>query len=88
MLPRHERRRLDEIEQQLCHEDPEFARRLTTKGALPQFLVWLSPLRALAVAAAILALLCLFLGEGAAFFTTGALAAGLLLFNDWRIKAE
>jgi hypothetical protein len=88
MLPRHERRRLEEIERQFTAEDPEFVRRLTQTRLLTQVLSWLSPRGIVAVVAAALSLMCLVLGEGAGFVTAGVLAAVLLTLRTWNLQAE
>ncbi|MEB3369876.1 DUF3040 domain-containing protein [Saccharopolyspora mangrovi] len=86
MLQPHERRILGEMERQLRTEDPALAGEMTkTRG---RFRTWLNTRRALALAAATLAVLCLALGEATAFFTTALLAAALLLSQGWTVKSR
>ena len=47
----------------------------------------LSALRVLGLVAAILAVLCLLLGEGAGFLVAGVLAGALFLIERWQIRA-
>ncbi|CAM02657.1 Protein of unknown function (DUF3040) [Saccharopolyspora erythraea NRRL 2338] len=86
MLPRHERRRLEEIEDQLSIEDPEFARALTD----PSLRRWsprrVPPRLVLGLLSALLAVLCLFLGEGGAFVSAGILAVVLIAVRDWSFR--
>lgn len=83
VLRKHERRKLEEIENQL-KADPELVRSMG--GAHPR---WLpsksSPSAVLGSFSAILAALCLFLGEGAGFAAAGALAALLLSSRMWHV---
>ncbi|SFT08398.1 DUF3040 domain-containing protein [Saccharopolyspora flava] len=85
MLRRHELRILGEMERQLAGDDPALADRMTSTR-IP-FRAWLTRRRAFALAVAALSLLCLALGEGAAFFTTALLAAALLLTRDWTFRS-
>ncbi|WP_243787748.1 DUF3040 domain-containing protein [Saccharopolyspora gloriosae] len=83
MLPRHERRRIAEIEKGLSTQDPDFAHRFREAElpgrSRPKVRVVLG-----AVAVAI-ALLCMVLGEVAGFLLTGVLATLLLAGRDWRL---
>ncbi|MEV5535766.1 DUF3040 domain-containing protein [Saccharopolyspora shandongensis] len=88
MLRRYERRLLDEIERHLNAEDPAFARKITDVRPLTRFRAWLSARRTLGITSAILAVLCLLLGDGAGFFTTGALAGALLLLDGWKLQTD
>jgi DUF3040 family protein len=88
MLPRDERRRLREIEQQLIDDDPKLARRLTETSALRWVWAHMSPRTTLAVVAAFIAVLCLFLGEGGGVVTAGALAAVTVISRNWRIRLD
>ncbi|KEI45017.1 DUF3040 domain-containing protein [Saccharopolyspora rectivirgula] len=88
MLPKDERRRLKEIEDQLAGDDPKLAQRLS--GANSMRLAWarLNPRLVLVIATALLALLCLVLGEGAGFFLAGVLAVMIFVFRNWRVQSE
>ncbi|MGP4021580.1 DUF3040 domain-containing protein [Saccharopolyspora sp. 5N708] len=88
MLPRDERRRLREIEQQLIGDDPKLARRLTETSLWRQVWAHMSPRTALAVFASFIAVLCLFLGEGGGVFTAGALAALVVISRNWQIHLD
>lgn len=83
MLPRDERRRIAEIEQGLSMQDPDFADRLR-QAELPGR----SRMRlVLGIIAAVVAVLCMLLGEVAGFLLTGVLAALLLSLRGWRLLA-
>lgn len=86
MLQPHERRILGEMERQLRTEDPALAGELNNTRI--RFRTWLSTRRALGLAAASLSVVCLALGEAAAFVTAALLAAALLLLNGWTIRAR
>lgn len=88
MLPREERRRLREIEHQLIGDDPKLARRLTDTGLLRRVWARFGLYMALAAVSAVLAVVCLFLGDGAGLFLCGALAVVLLVFRNWHFQAE
>jgi DUF3040 family protein len=88
MLPRDERRRLREIEQQLIGDDPKLARRLTETSVLRQVWAHMSPRMLVAALAVAIAVLCLFLGEGGGVFAAGALAAILIVTRNWQIRLE
>lgn len=78
MLPREERRRLQEIEQQLADEDPRLARKMDQTSTAGYLRARLSTPNLLAVFSGVLAVICLFLGEGGAMITS-VFTAGLLL---------
>ncbi|GAB3278478.1 DUF3040 domain-containing protein [Parasphingorhabdus pacifica] len=79
MLPRHERRRLEKIEDRLLNDDPEFARRLTDTSANRWWSLRTMPPRVmLEVATGGTAGLCLILAEGAGFALAGMLTAILI----------
>ncbi len=83
MLPRDERRRIAEIEKGLSMQDPDFADRLR-QAELPGR----SRLRlVLGIVSAVVAVLCMLLGEVAGFLLTGVLAALLLSLRGWRLLA-
>lgn len=86
MLPRDERRRLREIEQQLVDEDPKLARRLSQTSTFGYLRARVSARMALAACAGVLSLMCLFLNEGAAALTAAALTGFLLISRTWRIE--
>ncbi|MEV0701736.1 DUF3040 domain-containing protein [Saccharopolyspora sp. NPDC050389] len=88
MLPRDERRRLREIEQQLSGEDPKLARRLTETSTWRRIWAVTSPQTALAFFAAVVAVLCLFLGEGGGVLSAGALAAIVFISRNWEIRLD
>ncbi|TWF95595.1 DUF3040 domain-containing protein [Saccharopolyspora dendranthemae] len=88
MLRRHEIRILEGMERQLRSDDPSFVSKLTTERTRDRFRRWITPRRSLGLAVTTVAALCLLLGEGAAFFTTAALAAVLFLLNGWSVKTE
>lgn len=87
MLPRDERRRLREIEQQLVDEDPRLARRLSQTSTLGYLRARLSVRMMMAACAGVLAIMCLFLDEGGAALTAAALAGLLLISRNWRLEA-
>lgn len=84
ILQKHERRKLEEIENQL-NEDTEFVRSMGGTN-----LTWLpskiSPSMALGIFSVILAVLCLFLGEGSGFLTASALAGLLITSPLWHVQ--
>jgi len=84
MLPREERRRIAQIEQGLSEQDPAFADRLRNAG-LPRRRVsgWL----VLGVLAAVVAVVCVLLGEAVGFFLSAVLAAALLSSRTWSVVA-
>lgn len=86
MLPRDERRRLREIEQQLVDEDPKLARRLSQTSTFGYLRARVSARMTLAACAGVLSLMCLFLNEGAAALTAAALTGLLLISRTWRIE--
>ena len=86
MLPRDERRRLEEIESQLSLEDPEFTYRMGARSTRRWVLRTVSPRMALGVVAAFIAVLCLILGEGLAFAEAGVLATLVILSRKWDIR--
>ncbi|MDI2029195.1 DUF3040 domain-containing protein [Saccharopolyspora sp. TS4A08] len=86
MLPRDERRRLQEIEQRLVDEDPRLARRLSQTTTLGYLRARVSVRMFAAACAGVLAVMCLFLNEGAAALTSAALAGALLLSRTWRFE--
>ncbi len=88
MLPRDERRRLREIEQQLIGDDPKLARRLTETSVWRQVWAHMSPRMLLVVFTLIVAVMCLFLGEGGGVFTAGALAAIVIITRNWQLRLE
>ncbi|MGW1681238.1 DUF3040 domain-containing protein [Saccharopolyspora sp. NPDC002376] len=88
MLPRDERRRLKEIENQLMGDDPKLARRLTETSALRRLWLQLSPRMLLVLVAATLAVMCLFLGEGGGMFLSAALALVAFVSRNWQIRVE
>lgn len=83
MLPRDERRRIEQIEKGLSMQDPEFADRLRQAELPGRSRVRL----VLGIASAVLAVLCMLLGEVAGFLLTGVLAALLLSLRGWRLVA-
>jgi hypothetical protein len=87
MLPRHERRRLEEIESRLRVEDPEFVRTLTEAGGNRFSLKGISLRTALGLVSALLAVICVFVGEGGAFLMAATLAAVLILTRKWHVLA-
>lgn len=88
MLPRDERRRLKEIENQLIGDDPKLARRLTETSALRRLWLQLSPRMLLVLVASVLAVMCLFLGEGSAMFFSAAVAIIAFTSQKWWIRLE
>ena len=88
MLPRDERRRLREIEQQLAGDDPKLARRLSETSYWRRVWALLTPRIALAVVAAFLAVMCLFLGEGGGFFSASAVALVVFVSRDWQVRLD
>ncbi|WP_328591193.1 DUF3040 domain-containing protein [Saccharopolyspora aridisoli] len=86
MLRRHENRILGEMERQLRTDDPALAGVLTHPRT--RFRDWGTTRRALGFTTVGLSLLCLALGEGAAFFTTAALAAALILLSQWSVRTD
>ncbi len=87
MLPRDERRRLEEIETQLSVEDPDFTRRMSAGDARRALLKGVSPRLAAAIGVAGLAALCLILNEGVAFLEASILSTALFLSRKWDIRA-
>ncbi|GAA4883702.1 DUF3040 domain-containing protein [Saccharopolyspora cebuensis] len=83
MLPKDEQRRLREIEQQLSTDDPKLARRLGETGPIERVRAGLSLTTVLGALAAVLAVACLFLGEGAGMFTATVLAVVLFALRRW-----
>ncbi|MBQ6642256.1 MAG: DUF3040 domain-containing protein [Saccharopolyspora sp.] len=83
MLPRDERRRIEQIEKGLSMQDPEFADRLRQAELPGRSRVRL----VLGIVSAVLAVLCMLLGEVAGFLLTGVLAALLLSLRGWRLVA-
>ncbi|MDA3648500.1 DUF3040 domain-containing protein [Saccharopolyspora indica] len=88
MLPKDERRRLKEIENQLMGEDPKLARRLTETSSLRRLWLQLSPRSLLVLVAAVLAVLCLFLGEGGGMFFSAVLAVLVFASRKYQIRLE
>ncbi|PKW15769.1 DUF3040 domain-containing protein [Saccharopolyspora spinosa] len=88
MLPRDERRRLREIEQQLIGDDPKLARRLTETSLWRRLWALMSLRMALVVFSAVIAVVCLFLGEGGGVLSAGVLAAIAFLSRTWQIRLE
>lgn len=87
MLSRHERRCLEQIEDQLTGDDPDFVRRMQgTRWWWP----WgrLSPRAGIGVSSLGLALICVFLGEASGFITAAALGAVLLITRNWHLRAD
>lgn len=84
MLPREERRRIAEIEEGLSRQDPDFADRLRN-AELPRRRVPVQLL--LGVLSAVVAVLCVLLGEAIGFLLASVLAAGLLASRGWRVVA-
>lgn len=87
MLPRHERRRLEEIEQRLQDEDPDFARRIAEGRPLSFLRGWLTGWTGIALLSGLLAVLCLFLGSETGFLTAAVLSAVLLVSRQWDVRA-
>lgn len=81
MLPREERRRLQEIEQQLADDDPRLARKMSQTSTVGYLRARLSTPNLLAVFSGVLAIICLSLGEGGAMLTA-VFTAGLLLATN------
>lgn len=88
MLPRNERRRLEEIEDRLSAEDPDFVRKLTDPSATRWSLREVSPRVFLEIVAGSSAVLCLFLAEGAGFVTAGALATVLFAVRKYGLRVD
>lgn len=88
MLPRHERRRLEEIEQRLQDEDPDFARRIAEGRPLSFLRGWLSGRTGIALFAGVLAVVCLFLGAETGFLTAAVLSAVLLVSRRWDLRTS
>ncbi|RRO19950.1 DUF3040 domain-containing protein [Saccharopolyspora rhizosphaerae] len=86
MLPRDERRRLREIEQQLVDEDPRLARKLSQTSTLGYLRARVSVRLVAAAFAGVLAIMCLFLDEGVAALTSAALAGLLMISRTWRVE--
>ncbi|RRO20711.1 DUF3040 domain-containing protein [Saccharopolyspora rhizosphaerae] len=86
MLQPHERRILGEMERQLRTEDPGLAGEMAKPRS--RFRTWLNTRRALGLASASLAVLCLVLGEAAAFVTTALVATALLMLNGWTFRSR
>lgn len=87
MLSRHERRCLDQIEEQLTGDDPDFARRMErTRWWWP----WgrLTPRTTVAVGTLGLAVICMFLGEATGFITASMLGAAVLATRNWQLRAD
>ncbi|MFR9729852.1 DUF3040 domain-containing protein [Saccharopolyspora sp. MS10] len=85
MLPRHERRRIAEIERGLSLQDPDLAH-LLRESELPGRPRW-GARTALGTLAAVAAVLCVLLGEAAGFVSAGLLATALLAGRDWWLSA-
>lgn len=88
MLPRNERRRLEEIEDRLNAEDPEFVRKLSEPGDAKWSLRGIAPRMIPELVAGSAAVLCLFLGEGAGFVTAAVLAVVLFAVRRYRIRVD
>lgn len=88
MLPKDERRRLKEIENQLTGDDPKLARRLSETSAMRRLWLQLSPRTLLVLVAAVLAVLCLFLGEGGGMFFSAVVALIAFAFQKCQIRLE
>lgn len=87
MLPERDQQRLNEIEQELRSDDPDFARRLREHRSRRTH-PWLNPTRTLAIIAAVAALLCLSFGEGVGFTAAALLAAALFFARGLSIRAQ
>jgi hypothetical protein len=88
MMPRHERRRLEEIENWLRVDDPEFASGFADASVGKTFTGRWSPQTVLGSVAAGSAGLSLVLGEGSAFFVAAVLAAVLIGLRHWTIATD
>jgi hypothetical protein len=86
MLPRDERRRLQEIEQQLADDDPRLARKMNQTSTLGYLRARLSVRTLLAAVFGVLAVVCLFLGEGGAMATAVVTTGLLLLANTFQLR--
>ena len=87
MLPREERRRLQEIEQQLADDDPRLARKMNQTSTVGYLRARLSVRTLLAVVSGVLAVVCLVLGEGGAMVTAVVLVGLLLVANKFELRA-
>ena len=87
MMPRHERRRLVEIERRLAAEDPEFARNLAKARPLRRALGCGLPRTMLTLGAATSAALCLALGDAPATLAASAVATALIMTRNWHLDA-
>ena len=88
MLPREERRRLQEIEQQLADDDPRLARKMNQTSTVGYLRARLSVRTLLAVVSGVLAMVCLILGEGGAMVTATVTVGLLLLANKFELRAR
>ena len=88
MLPREERRRLQEIEQQLADDDPRLARKMNQTSTVGYLRARLSGRTLLAVISGVLAVICLILGEGGAMVTAVVTVGLLLLANNFELRAR
>lgn len=88
MLPRHERRRLEEIEGWINANDPEFARALTDDGSFRALFTLRSPIMLLALVSAGSAVVCLLLGEASGFLMASLLTAALMAARLWDIRTD
>ncbi|MHA6799691.1 DUF3040 domain-containing protein [Bounagaea algeriensis] len=82
MLSRHERQRLEQIEEQLTGDDPEFARRMQRRR---WWWPWQRPSAPAAwgIVSLAAAVVCVLLGEASGFVTAAMLGAVLLMVRHW-----
>lgn len=87
MLHDRDRQRLEQIEQELRAEDPDFAARLNSPHRSPVAL-WFTPARLIGVIMLLAALLAFGLGEGIAFSVAAFVAAAAFLLRGWCILSD
>jgi hypothetical protein len=87
MLHDRDRQRLEQIEQELRAEDPDFAARLNDpRGSAVAR--WLTPARLVGAVMLIAALLSFALGEGLAFSAAVFVSACAFLLDGWTIRSD
>lgn len=88
-MGKHERRSLEEIENRLIAEDPDFARGMSE--GRPRLMRWrvrqVPPLLALAGVAIALAAVLLVLAEFGAALLAAVLAGAVIALRRWRLEA-
>lgn len=87
MLHDRDRQRLEQIEQELRAEDPDFAARLNDphRSAASR---WTTPARLVGVIMLLAALLSFGLGEGLAFSAAVFVSACAFLLDGWTIRSD